>query len=60
MKKLIKLLVLLMLLRYGGDIARDIDIRLPSYEELKAFAVHMSHAVSNYLEASGVQPSGND
>lgn len=53
MKKLIKLLLLVMLLRYGGDFARDINVRLPSYEELKAFAVQVNNAVSDFLEASG-------
>ncbi|MBQ7027837.1 MAG: hypothetical protein IJN14_05500 [Ruminococcus sp.] len=56
MKKLIKLLLILILLSYGGDILRDGIPAMPSRSSIEGFAVQLGDSISDFLETLGFQP----
>ena len=53
MKRLIKLAAIILLLRYGGDLLKDINAHLPSYQELKSTVLQFSSNLSELLEEYG-------
>lgn len=56
MKKLIKLILILILLRYGGDFLKDGDLALPSRSSVEGFAVQLGDSIADFLETLGFQP----
>ena len=56
MKKLIKLLLILILLSYGGDILRDGIPTMPSRSSIEGFAVQLGDSIADFLEMLGFQP----
>lgn len=56
MKKLIKLLLILILLSYGGDILRDGISAMPSRSSIEGFAVQLGDSIADFLETLGFQP----
>ncbi|MDD6060720.1 MAG: hypothetical protein PUB97_10170 [Ruminococcus sp.] len=56
MKKLIKLLLILILLSYGGDILWDGLPAMPSQSSIEGFAVQLGDSIADFLETLGFQP----
>lgn len=56
MKKGIKLLLILLLLRYGGDLIKGQNLSLPSGNELEAYAVQLGDSIAELLKSLGFQP----
>lgn len=56
MKKGVKLLLIVLLLRYGGDFIKEQNLSLPSRNELEAYAVQLGDSIADLLESLGFQP----
>lgn len=59
MKKLIKLIVILILLSYGGDVLKGGVSELPSRSSIEGFAVQLGDTIADFFETLGFQPSSD-